>query len=109
VLEYGRAVVLDVVIEPNAMANPGQDRGQRRLADFERAAAEIVAVQFNQVEGIQEHAGVVSAVTDALKLGIPLSSQATVSPSMMQERERNRAKDSTINGKRYVRSLPGRL
>jgi ATP-dependent DNA ligase len=35
------------------------------------------------------------------KLGTPLSSQATASPSMMQERERSRAKDSTINRKRY--------
>jgi hypothetical protein len=30
------------------------------------------------------------------KLGTPVSSQATASPSMMQERERSRAKDSTI-------------
>jgi hypothetical protein len=31
---------------------------------------------------------------------MPLSSHATASPSMMQERERSRAKDSTISGKR---------
>jgi hypothetical protein len=54
------------------------DIGQRHFADFERVAAEIV----DQVEGIQEHAGVVSAVTVRSKLGIPLSSQATASPSM---------------------------
>src|SRR5260370_40515905 len=42
------------------------------------------------------------------KLGIPSSSQATASPSMMQERERNRARASTISGKRCVMSLPGR-
>src|SRR6266436_2034496 len=40
---------------------------------------------------------------------IPLSSQPTASPSMMQERERRRANVSTIRGKRYVRSLPGGL
>src|SRR6266404_2730842 len=39
----------------------------------------------------------------------PSSSQATASPSMMQERERRRASASTISGKRRVRSLPGRL
>jgi len=39
----------------------------------------------------------------------PLSSQATASPSMIQERERSRANVSTIRGKRWVRSLPGRL
>src|SRR5215469_4194674 len=38
----------------------------------------------------------------------PLSSQATASPSMMQERERKRANVSTISGKRRVKSLPGR-
>src|SRR5215831_8972064 len=32
----------------------------------------------------------------------PLSSQATASPSMMQERERRRANVSTISGKRWV-------
>jgi hypothetical protein len=67
VAEHGLAVALDVVIEPNAMASSNQDGGQRRLADVERVAAVIVAVQLNQVEGIQEHAGVVSAVTDALE------------------------------------------
>jgi hypothetical protein len=36
VAEHGLAVALYVVIEPNAMANPGEDAGQRRLADFER-------------------------------------------------------------------------
>src|SRR6266699_1399578 len=39
----------------------------------------------------------------------PLSSQATASPSIMQERERRRESASTISGKRWVRSLPGRL
>jgi hypothetical protein len=33
------------------------------------------------------------------KLGIPLSSQATAFPSMMQDRGRSRAR-ATINGKR---------
>src|SRR5262245_48298037 len=40
---------------------------------------------------------------------IPLSLQATASPSMMQERERSRESASTISGKRRVKSLPGRL
>ena len=33
----------------------------------------------------------------------------TASPSMIQERERKRPNVSTISGKRWVRSLPGRL
>jgi hypothetical protein len=34
---------------------------------LERIAAKIVAVQLNKVEGIQEHGGVVSAVTNAIE------------------------------------------
>jgi hypothetical protein len=40
--EYGLAIVLDVVIEPNAMANPLQNG----------LAAKIVAVQLNQIERV---------------------------------------------------------
>jgi hypothetical protein len=43
------------------------------------------------------------------KLGTPSSPQHTASPSMMQERERRRARASTISGKRLVKSFPGRL
>jgi hypothetical protein len=83
--EYGLAIALDVVIEPDAMANPLQNGGQRGLADFERLAAEIVAVQLNQVESVQEHAGVVSAVTDALEAGYATLVTGDGPPSMMQD------------------------
>jgi hypothetical protein len=43
------------------------------------------------------------------KVGIPLPSHATASPSMMQDLDGNRASALTISGKRYVGSLPGRL
>jgi hypothetical protein len=41
---------LEVLVEPNAGAGFRHDRRERRLAHFEWIAAEIVAVQFNQVE-----------------------------------------------------------
>jgi hypothetical protein len=41
VLEHGRAVALDVVIEPDAMARPGQDI----VADLERIAAQVVSIR----------------------------------------------------------------
>ncbi len=104
--EDDRAVVLDVIIEPDAIASLGQNIGQCRLADFERIVAQVVAVQLDQVEGVQEHAVIVAPVAMRLKLGNPLSSQATASPSMMQEFDRRCANASTI---RQVRSLPGRL
>src|SRR5437868_11254213 len=37
VLKHDRTVTLDVVIEPNALASPGQDVRQSCLADFEGA------------------------------------------------------------------------
>src|SRR6266516_4425704 len=51
----------------NSTATLARTVARRRLADFERVAAEIVVVQLDQIEGVQEHAGVVSAVTDALE------------------------------------------
>jgi hypothetical protein len=44
--------------------------------------------------------GALSWPAFALNEVTPLSSQATASPSMMQERKRRRAKVSTIRGKR---------
>jgi hypothetical protein len=95
--EDSRAVALDMLIEPDAGAGLGHDRRERGLADLKRITPQIVAVQLDEVEGIEEYA-----------LVSPLSSQATASPSMMQERERRRANVSTISGKRWVRSLPAR-
>ena len=45
-LEHSRAVVLDVIVEPNAMANPGQKVGKGCLADLKRFASEIVAARW---------------------------------------------------------------
>src|ERR1700730_5167367 len=43
------------------------------------------------------------------KLAMPSSPHDTASPSIMQDRERSPPSASTMSGKRYVRSLPGRL
>jgi hypothetical protein len=48
--ENSRAVVLNVLVEPDAIAGLGQKIGERSLADFERVAAEIVAVQLDQID-----------------------------------------------------------
>jgi hypothetical protein len=52
--EDGRAVALDMLVEPDARASLGHDRCERGLADLERVTAQVVAVQFDQVEGVQE-------------------------------------------------------
>jgi hypothetical protein len=41
--EYGLAIFLDVVIEPDAMTCPRHDVRQGRLTDFERLTPQIVA------------------------------------------------------------------
>jgi hypothetical protein len=66
--EYGLTVIeLHMLVEPNARASSG-DRGcERCLADHERIAAQVVAVQLDEVEGIEEHAVVMIAVADAIE------------------------------------------
>ena len=79
--EDGRAVALDMLIEPDAGAGLGHDRCERGLADLKRIAPQIVAVQLDEVEGVEEYAVVSAVVTDEIERGNPLSSRATASPS----------------------------
>src|ERR1700751_1232521 len=51
VCEHGRSVALDVLVEPNARTGLGQDRHERGLANLKRITPQVVAVQFDQVEG----------------------------------------------------------
>jgi hypothetical protein len=97
--EDGRAVAFHVFVEPYAGAGFGHDRCERGLADIKRITPQVVAVQLDEVEGVEEYALVSAVVTDEIE-ATPLSSQATASPSMMHERERRRASVSTISGKR---------
>ena len=66
----------------------------------------------------QTHGGQAPAETEQVAGGciilrsnaaMPRSSHAAASPSIMQDRDRSPARDSTISEKRSVRSLPGRL
>ena len=45
-----------MLIEPDAGAGLGHDRRERDLADLKRIAPQIVAVQLDQVEGVEEDA-----------------------------------------------------
>ena len=60
-------VVLHVLIEAQTWCSLGQHRGERSLAHLKRLASQIVAIQLDQVEGVEKHAGVVSAVADAVE------------------------------------------
>src|SRR5262245_60667238 len=50
--EDGRTVALHVFVEPNARCGLGHDRCERGLADLKRITPQIVAVQFDTVEGV---------------------------------------------------------
>jgi hypothetical protein len=65
--EDGRAVAFDMLVEPDTGAGLGQDRCKRGLVDLERVTAQVVAVQFDEAEGLQEHVPVMLAVADTLE------------------------------------------
>ncbi len=48
--EDGRAVALDMLVEPDAGSGLGQDGCERGLADLKRIAPQVVAVQLDQVK-----------------------------------------------------------
>ena len=65
--EDGRAVVLDMLVAPDAGLGLGRDRCVRGLADLKRIASHAVAIQLDQVEGVEEYAAVSAVVTDEIK------------------------------------------
>jgi hypothetical protein len=70
--ENGRAVALDMLVEPDAGASLGQDRCERGLADHKRIAPQIIAIQLDQVEGIEERIAIMTSVADTLERCEPL-------------------------------------
>src|SRR6516162_7646380 len=67
--EDGRAVALDMLVESDAGAGPGHDRCERGLADLKRIMPQVVAVQLDQVEGVQERAVIIAAVANEIERG----------------------------------------
>ena len=51
VCEDGRAVAFHVFVELYAGAGLGHDRCERGFADLKRIAPQVIAVQFDEVEG----------------------------------------------------------
>ena len=84
-------------------------RCERGLADLERIAPQVVAVQLDEIEGVEEYALVSAVVPDEIERGHAFVIAGDSFASIMQERERSRESASTISGKRRVRSLTGRL
>ena len=67
--EDGRAITLHVFVEPDAGSGLGHNRCERGLADLKRVAPQVVAVQFDEVEGIEKDASVSALVPDEIERG----------------------------------------
>jgi hypothetical protein len=67
VAEHGLTVVgLQMFVEPDAGASLGNHGCERGLAHLKRILAQVVAVQLDQVKGVQEHASVGAVVTNEI-------------------------------------------
>src|SRR5262249_19373229 len=86
--EDGRAVALDMLVEAEAQASFGQHASKRGLAHFQRITPHVIAVQFNEVEGVQKHAIVSAVVTDELE---PTNTVVSASDSLTIDDARARA------------------
>ena len=72
VLEDGGSIIeVEMLAEPDACTSLGKHRRERRLAYLEGVTAQIVAAQFNQVEGVHEDGGIDPVVTQAVEPGNP--------------------------------------
>ena len=50
--EDGRAVALDMLVEPNAGAGFGQHARKCGLADLKRIVPQVVAIQLDRIESV---------------------------------------------------------
>src|SRR5262249_34296218 len=67
--ENGRPVALDMLVEAEAKASFGQHTSKRGLTDLKRITPQVVAVQLDEVEGVEEDAVVSALVTDEIERG----------------------------------------
>jgi hypothetical protein len=58
-----------MLVEPDAGVGLGHDRCERGLSDFQRITPEVIAVQFDQVKGVEEYDFVSALVTDEIERG----------------------------------------
>jgi hypothetical protein len=66
-MEDIRAVRFQVLIHSQAWRRSREHAGQRALPHVQRVTPQVVAVEFDQVEGVEENAIIVVPVTDAVE------------------------------------------
>ena len=103
-----RAVASHVLVEAQATSF-GQHTSKRGLAHFQGITPQVVAVQFDEVEGVEEYALVSTVVTDEIERG---NAVVIASDSFAIDNAGARAQaGERINDQREAvgASLPGRL
>jgi len=98
VLEDNNALwMLQVFVQAHPGPAISQNARQRRLAHLNRLTPQVIAVQLQQVEGVEECLRLVPPVAD-WKVASPRSSQHTTSPSIRQDRTLRWFTASTTSG-----------
>jgi hypothetical protein len=108
--EDSRAVAFQMLVEAQAKASFGQRTSKRGLAHFQGIAPQVVAVQFDQVEGVEKYALIRPVMADEVERGNALviaGNRFAIDDAGAGAQTCERL--GTISGKRWVRSLPGRL
>jgi hypothetical protein len=70
--EYALAIVGEVLVQTQPRKAPTQQARQRRLAGLERLAPEVLAVELEEVEGVEEDLGRPLPVPQQGKHGEPV-------------------------------------
>src|SRR2546423_6997434 len=65
--EESRAVAFQMLVDPDAGTGLGHGRCERGLADLKWITPQVVAVQLDQVEGIEEYARIMPPIPDAVE------------------------------------------
>src|SRR5262249_56111711 len=77
----GLAIAFDMLIEQDAGAGLGHDRGERGLADLQRIASGAVAVQLGQPESLEQYPLVSALVADQTERGNSVASPGGLAPA----------------------------
>jgi hypothetical protein len=67
VAKYGLAVVFHMLVESNAWPSLSHNHLKPDLAVLQRIRSEILAIQFDQVEGVQKYIFVMVTVANAVE------------------------------------------
>jgi hypothetical protein len=97
-------VAVEMLVEGDTVIRAAEEIGQRVLTILKARPSDILAVEFDEIEGAQYGGVVVKPRRRASNTDRPVSSTTMASPSMTQDRTGKLATASTIFGKRAVKS-----